>query len=73
MPEAFQQMPDGFYTLQLDLHCADPKRLVSPDELIAMGSKIAAGKISTGKGFSLLKLKHNPSRPDFGKHYRGKL
>ena len=38
-------------TLQLDLHCADPKRLVSPDELIAMGIKLPRTKFPPGKGF----------------------
>jgi len=37
--------------LQLDLHCADPKRLVSPDELIAMGIKLPRAKFPPGKGF----------------------
>ena len=36
--------------LQLDLHCADPKRLVSPDELIAMGIKLPRAKFPPGKG-----------------------
>ena len=59
--------------LQLDLHCADPNRLVSPDELIAMGIKLPRAKFPPGKGFSLLEPEHNRSRPDFGKNYRGKL
>lgn len=37
-------------TLQLDWHCADPKRLVSPDELIAMGIKLPRAKFPPGKG-----------------------
>ena len=37
-------------TLQLDLHCTDPKRLVSPDELIAMGIKLPRAKFPPGKG-----------------------
>jgi D-alanyl-D-alanine carboxypeptidase len=37
--------------LQLDLHCADPKRLVTPDELIAMGIKLPRAKFVPGKGF----------------------
>jgi D-alanyl-D-alanine carboxypeptidase len=36
--------------LQLDLHCADPKRLVTPDELIAMGIKLPRAKFAPGKG-----------------------
>ena len=36
--------------LQLDLHCADPKRLVSPDELIDMGLKLTRAKFPPGKG-----------------------
>ena len=36
--------------LQLDLRCADPKRLVSPDELIAMGIKLPRAKFPPGKG-----------------------
>jgi D-alanyl-D-alanine carboxypeptidase len=36
--------------LQLDLHCADPKRLVSPDELIAMSTKLPRAQFPPGKG-----------------------
>jgi D-alanyl-D-alanine carboxypeptidase len=36
--------------LQLNLHCADPKRLVSADELIAMGIKLPRAKFAPGKG-----------------------
>ena len=36
--------------LQLDLRCADPKRLVSPDELIAMGVKLPRAQFPPGKG-----------------------
>jgi len=36
--------------LQLDLHCGDPKRLVTPDELIAMGIKLPRAKFAPGKG-----------------------
>ena len=36
--------------LQLDLRCADPKRLVSPDKLIAMGIKLPRAKFPPGKG-----------------------
>jgi D-alanyl-D-alanine carboxypeptidase len=38
-------------TLPLDLHCADPRRLVSPDELIAMGIKLPRTNFPPGKGF----------------------
>ena len=36
--------------LQLDLRCANPKRVVSPDELIAMGIKLPRAKFEPGKG-----------------------
>jgi D-alanyl-D-alanine carboxypeptidase len=36
--------------LQLDLHCGDSNRLVSPDELIAMGIKLPRAKFPPGKG-----------------------
>jgi D-alanyl-D-alanine carboxypeptidase len=36
--------------LQLDLRCAHPKRVVSPDELIAMGIKLPRAKFAPGKG-----------------------
>jgi D-alanyl-D-alanine carboxypeptidase len=36
--------------LQLDLRCANPKRVVSPDELIAMGIKLPRAKFAPGKG-----------------------
>lgn len=36
--------------LQLDLRCADPTRLVSPDELIAKGIKLPRAKFAPGKG-----------------------
>ncbi|MGE5212152.1 MAG: alpha/beta fold hydrolase [Nitrospirota bacterium] len=35
--------------LQLDLRCANPKRVVSPDELIAMGIKLPRAKFAPGK------------------------
>lgn len=36
--------------LQLDLRCANPKRVISPDELIAMGIKLPRAKFAPGKG-----------------------
>ena len=36
--------------LQLDLRCADPKRVVSPDELIAVGIKLPRAKFPPAKG-----------------------
>ncbi len=37
--------------LQLDLHCTDPTRFVTPDELIAMGIKLPRAQFRPGKGF----------------------
>lgn len=36
--------------LQLELRCANPKRVVSPDELIARGIKLPRAKFAPGKG-----------------------
>lgn len=36
--------------LQLDLRCANPRRVVSPDELIALGIKLPRAKFAPGKG-----------------------
>ena len=36
--------------LQLDVRCADPNRFVSPEELIAMGTKLPRASFSPGKG-----------------------
>jgi D-alanyl-D-alanine carboxypeptidase len=36
--------------LQLDLRCAEPNRLVSPDDLIAMGTKLPRAPFPPGKG-----------------------
>jgi len=36
---------------QVDLHCADPSRLVSPDELIEIGTGLPRAPFAPGKGF----------------------
>ena len=46
---SFSTVLDGFYAA-IGLACADPKRLVSPDELIAMGIKLPRAKFPPGKG-----------------------
>jgi CubicO group peptidase (beta-lactamase class C family) len=37
--------------LQLDLHCADPNKSVSPDELIAKGAALPRAAFPPGKGY----------------------